>query len=930
MKFKLANLPIAIDFLRRRRDSLLEVSMGKASTRAAAFLYFAFSFCLFMPGLIKGAILLGSTDNYFHMMPNTLFSLDAIKNGSIGLWNPYILGGIDFTASTHNHIWSPLNWPLFLFPKRAFLLLFSYRVLFEFWLVGFFAFLFAREELEDGKWALFAGLLYQLCGFSFFAITTYSNLQLYMLLPLALYVLWTLDRRATWKSLLALSLIMATIMLSANIVYSGTYILLLILASLYRFGFRLVNPFRPGKAQILLLIAGFFAIVLSAVKWLPVSYALLFEGTRITAMNPGLTFQVFHSHFGLTGFIPETYGLMLGHSLPLLRFFYPGDGGHAQFHGMIYWGAVGGGMMLLALFQKSAKRMFWPILFLLASAWFLQMAPFSTIMNVLLAPIVHAIVAKIMIPMAFCFTAAYAAQKLDRDWDSLSLRHVWGLFGVALFVLVSSSLLWAYFRGKDLSFFKGTELGILALILVCGYVAISGRFWWAVSLLILAGIARITRLGITDFDYDMYRSAYVFTVAPVIGALVMHWNFVALKRGAIAANNFKALNISIVVLSVVACFYSTRAMRDMTGDALLLFYMLGAIKYLALTYVLGFFLAQAKKEPTLRPYFFHFVICLMAIELFAFNRNYSRQAMDPLMFLSQLYPDIAPLDPKAAVYEKRDLLNREFHTPMDLDNYRVNRPNIAIGISAEQYEANLNLMYKVPTYGGVNSDVSSGLVSLLRMFNPQTNDQLSGVLPAYKEEKLLDLLGCRYDAIQEKHIVERPTALARLMFFDRFQVHSEAKDIKAALTGADFKALDQVVLESDPGLASVSDSKGAVRLNYASPTVDELEVTVNAEKPGLVYFGDSFNRGWGATVDGAKAEIIRANSNFMAVAVPKGAKVVRFEFRPRNFLLAKKISLISLAFFAAFIALFAYVEGRLKRRGGASTASLSPASVSST
>lgn len=55
---------------------------------------------------------------------------------------------------------------------------------------------------------------------------------------------------------------------------------------------------------------------------------------------------------------------------------------------------------------------------------------------------------------------------------------------------------------------------------------------------------------------------------------------------------------------------------------------------------------------------------------------------------------------------------------------------------------------------------------------------------------------------------------------------------------------------------------------------------VEAEAPQFVVVTDSWYPGWRATVDGEPARLYRANSSFMAVAVPAGRHEVRLEYRP--------------------------------------------------
>ena len=60
------------------------------------------------------------------------------------------------------------------------------------------------------------------------------------------------------------------------------------------------------------------------------------------------------------------------------------------------------------------------------------------------------------------------------------------------------------------------------------------------------------------------------------------------------------------------------------------------------------------------------------------------------------------------------------------------------------------------------------------------------------------------------------------------------------------------------------------------------EIVVEADAPagGMLVLNDVWHPWWRATVDGAEAEILKANVLFRAVAVPPGKHVVRFTFHP--------------------------------------------------
>jgi len=108
--------------------SFLRKIPEKISPRAAAGFHFFLALIVFSPVIFQGKLLVGSTDNYYHHIPNLLFSLRAFQAGELGLWNPHLYAGIDFSASAHNFIYYPGNWPLFFFPEKCLFVLFTLKV----------------------------------------------------------------------------------------------------------------------------------------------------------------------------------------------------------------------------------------------------------------------------------------------------------------------------------------------------------------------------------------------------------------------------------------------------------------------------------------------------------------------------------------------------------------------------------------------------------------------------------------------------------------------------------------------------------------------------------------------------------------------------------------------------------------------------------
>jgi uncharacterized membrane protein YfhO len=66
-------------------------------------------------------------------------------------------------------------------------------------------------------------------------------------------------------------------------------------------------------------------------------------------------------------------------------------------------------------------------------------------------------------------------------------------------------------------------------------------------------------------------------------------------------------------------------------------------------------------------------------------------------------------------------------------------------------------------------------------------------------------------------------------------------------------------------------------LRYANTEVD---VEVEAPGGGILLLNDIWHPWWRASIDGADAEILKADVIFRAVVIPRGHHVVHFKFEP--------------------------------------------------
>lgn len=87
---------------------------------------------------------------------------------------------------------------------------------------------------------------------------------------------------------------------------------------------------------------------------------------------------------------------------------------------------------------------------------------------------------------------------------------------------------------------------------------------------------------------------------------------------------------------------------------------------------------------------------------------------------------------------------------------------------------------------------------------------------------------------------------------------------------------------------------------------------INLPKENLVFFSVPYEDGWAATVNGEKAEIVKANVGFMAVKCPAGKADIRFDYRTPGL---KNGAWISLAGAGAFL-LYLLIALLVVRAGG--------------
>jgi len=123
------------------------------------------------------------------------------------------------------------------------------------------------------------------------------------------------------------------------------------------------------------------------------------------------------------------------------------------------------------------------------------------------------------------------------------------------------------------------------------------------------------------------------------------------------------------------------------------------------------------------------------------------------------------------------------------------------------------------------------------------------------------------------------------------------------LLAPDFDPRREVILEAplaSVGAAPAADPPTPARVSVVSPT--QVEVEAELPRPGILVLSEAFFPGWVAQVNGAPAEILRADYLLRGVALGAGSQRVRFEYRPVSVQIGAALSLAGCLALVALVA----------------------------
>jgi hypothetical protein len=135
----------------------------------------------------------------------------------------------------------------------------------------------------------------------------------------------------------------------------------------------------------------------------------------------------------------------------------------------------------------------------------------------------------------------------------------------------------------------------------------------------------------------------------------------------------------------------------------------------------------------------------------------------------------------------------------------------------------------------------------------------------------------------------------RLSFVESYRVEPDADRSWDSVSRGGGDSTNGVVLDREPSpRPSPAGRRAFVVASIAQDEAERVVAEVTSDATGLLVLTDLYYPGWTVAVDGHRAELLRADGYFRAVAVPAGVHRVVFRFRPVSFYAGAAVSLAAL------------------------------------
>jgi hypothetical protein len=780
-----------------------------------------------------GAVVHYDQDDTFY--PWQVFMSRALDHGQFPLWNPYSFGGAPFFANGQSGVLYPPRLALsyLVSPPRVHDLLLATHL----FCAGVAMFLLLGVVGRSFRAAIVGALAWMLNSFALAwqALEHYVAIEVW--LPIAVLLVHLVVRRRSWVASLTLGLVLALMFVGGNVLFVE-----LALVVVLGYGIVLVLTERSGARRSVAGGVGRLAAALA-----------VFVGMTLVSTLPTLELTAD------SGRVSLSYTQLGQFALPwraLENIFKPPLSGADPYHQALFAGTAIGLLAFLGLGRREPLAWFAASVAVLALLFMLHTPVTWVVANGLpgfdnFKPLGRA---AFVFQFSLAILAAYGLDNLFERWRWRALsRNVWRLVGgavggAAIAVVAEALARRRYDQNVALLVGCGVLVGSALLVEFGERLIFKRTRGERATLAVLTGGAIGAALEV--FVNPRFPSSAALISAGVLASLAGALLAAVRYRRILGASPRRPLGhrtvvaiSALVALSVVvqAKTWARYSMPHQSARAESLFPRTHLIDYLA-------------RRPE---------------ELF-------------------LPTDVTFLGSTPMIFSLRNAGGYESLLPERIQNFwRV----VGGGLRPEEL-ASHKLIYAYFSQFQL-STLKPALLARAGIANvvaPPAQVVTSGV-PAGLE------LG--YSA-RDGRVFSVSSALPRAYLVSRCIEVGSDFDALRRFVAKDFAPRQEVILESRSlRAAGLSCRPGSARsvgtARVIGRTLNTMTVSLRASQACWLVVGESWDRGWRATVDGERADVLPADSAFRAVRVPAGAHTVRLVYEPPRLSAAVAVSASSLA-----------------------------------
>lgn len=878
-----------------------------------------------------GRVIVASTDILWFWEPLLEIFHDNFRNGELGYWNPLIAGGTGNYFNTYYTPFSPEFLLAALFSKKFVYHILTLTYIAHLFLIGVISHRILLREVPDAVWATTGAIVAQLSLPIAVALTSPAAIYNITYFLLAVYVVWSFEKRHPVLSLLYLTLAIVLCGLTGNLAIGSWAGVVFVVLAIYRILTMSLHEGGLSRRQYSVLtgsaiVAAFF---ITAIHWLPLAVSLpesvrlgnVLDFSKQPNSWPSIMRIVAPEWLGVNYFPSSDYFVSLGR-----------DGRHIQFAAPVSYGVLTALIIAFGLVVKRTRpSLFWGVLAGILICIAARLDPIFPLYVLLFNPVIHPFGVEFFTPIVVGALVGHVGMNLfearegNYEWKSAGVLGVMILF-IGYLVYSWTAIIHHVQRPPEIHLIlEGARVGfsvlsvfLATLIYFLFFKKHTSLHKWSYGLLafglaVMISIVTILKLG-------KMVSPFYFESGTLVGFRILSYSaipaiFLFVSRRTGNEEGRRVLWVALFLISCIALFSYGYQRPDgvlhpvvgTTGDFAiaglnLIGLVVATLSCLVLLKMIG--AGQVSSELS------KLVLALfIAAELIVTFHVHDRMIVYPAHSPEQVDAR-SNFDLRTAGLRDQD--GRE----VDAVNFRIGRPIDVVGMikggiwagQPNQLETNATATLGMSTYSGVAHVIDKKIRDLYRAFGLELP---VGGIPAHMEDpRFLDLLSVGYifDSKSGK-FVRRDSSIGRFQLYTTWRRVSSLEEALEILKSPDFDPQRELVIMGDQSALPAMKQEESKLVPIKSAGSDRIELEVDSSHPSLLLFNDNYSRWWRARVNGVSVEIIKANFSRMALPVPKGRSTIELELRPDFLNQAAVFMIIGLGVFLS-------VAGWLFRRTG--------------